>query len=146
MSFLSFFSTSGYVGFFGGGWIEKRGERSAGYGFTEMQFLCKPDLHGMTKSNVEWQNGGMAEWRNGGNGGRMAEWLNGRNGYLPTIFMVHANDNDDDNTDTFKSFIVLKYDWGNESSMKYFLMENQSKHAGIQSVVSNATKHQVQKK
>ncbi len=38
VSFLSFFSTSGYVGFFWGGWIEKRGECSAGYGFTEMQF------------------------------------------------------------------------------------------------------------
>ncbi len=38
----------------------------------------------------------------------MAELLNGGNGYLPTIFMVHAaNDNDDnDDTDTFKSFIV----------------------------------------
>ncbi len=57
----------------------------------------------------------MAEWRDGGNGrngGQMVEWLNGRNGYLPTIFMVHAdddnnNDDDDDDTDTFKSFIVL---------------------------------------
>jgi hypothetical protein len=39
-----------------------------------------------------------------------------------------------------------KIDWGNESSMNYFLMENQSKHAGIQSVVSNATKHQDLKK
>ena len=28
--------------FFWGGWIEKRGESSVGYGFTEMQFLCKP--------------------------------------------------------------------------------------------------------
>ncbi len=67
---------------------------------------------------AEWRNGGMVEmadgmadgmeeWRNGGNGGRMAEWLNGGNGYLPTIFMVHANDNDKDNTNTFKSFIVL---------------------------------------
>ncbi len=45
----------------------------------------------------------MAEWQNGRNGGRMAEWLNGGNGYLPTIFMVHANDDDDDDdTDTFK--------------------------------------------
>jgi hypothetical protein len=40
----------------------------------------------------------------------MAEWSNGGNGYLPTIFMVHVdNDDDDDNTDTFKSFIVLKH-------------------------------------
>jgi hypothetical protein len=46
----------------------------------------------------------MAEWRDGGNGGRMAEWSNGRNGYLPTIFMVHA----DNDTNTFKSFIIDK--------------------------------------
>jgi hypothetical protein len=59
---------------------------------------------------VKWRNGGggtvnwrtdrMVEWRNG----RMAEWLakywDGRNGYLPTTFMVHANDTDTD-TDTF---------------------------------------------
>jgi hypothetical protein len=39
----------------------------------------------------------------------MAEWLNGGNGYLPTIFMVHADNNDDDDdndTNTIKSFIV----------------------------------------
>jgi hypothetical protein len=42
--------------------------------------------------------------------------------------------------------LIVKTDLGNESSMKYFCMENQSKHAGIQSVVSNATKHQDQKK
>ncbi len=29
---------------------------------------------------------------------------------------------------------LKKIDWGNESSLKYFLMENQRKHAGIQSV------------
>jgi hypothetical protein len=40
--------------------------------------------------------------------------------------------------------LIEKTDWGNESSKKYFLMENQSKHAGIQSVVSNATNHQDQ--
>jgi hypothetical protein len=62
---------------------------------------------------MEWRNGGwnggMAEWRNGGNGGRMAEWLNGGNGYLPTIFMVHTNnDDDDDNTNTFKSYSIDK--------------------------------------
>ncbi len=56
---------------------------------------------------MEWRNGRMAEWRNGRNGGRMAEWSNGGNGYLPTIFMVHTDDADDDDTDTFKSFIVL---------------------------------------
>jgi hypothetical protein len=39
---------------------------------------------------AEWCNGGMAELRNGG----MVEW---RNGYIPTTFMVHA----DDDTDTF---------------------------------------------
>ncbi len=75
---------------------------------------------------AEWQNGGMAEWRNGmaeRNGGtewwnRMVEWQNKmaglqgtaewRKGYipnLPDIFTVHAaNDNDDDddnNEDTF---------------------------------------------
>jgi hypothetical protein len=37
--------------------------------------------------------------------------------------------------------IIEKTAWGNESSMDYFLMENQNEHAGIQSVVSNATKH-----
>jgi hypothetical protein len=57
---------------------------------------------------MEWRNGRMAELWNGGNGGQMAEWLNGGNGYLPTIFMVHADDDDDKDTDTFKSFIVLK--------------------------------------
>ena len=35
----------------------------------------------------------------------LAEWRDGRNRYLPTSFMVHADDDDDD-TDTFKSFIV----------------------------------------
>ncbi len=63
---------------------------------------------------MEWRNGGLVEWRNGGNGSRMAEWFNGRNGYLPTIFMVPANDDNDDNnnTDTFKSSIVLKSETG----------------------------------
>ncbi len=42
--------------------------------------------------------------------------------------------------------LIEKTDWGNESFMKYFLVENQSKHADIESVVSNATKHQHQKK
>ncbi len=37
--------------------------------------------------------------------------------------------------------IIEKTAWGNESFMNYFLMENQNKHAGIQSVMSNATKH-----
>ncbi len=37
--------------------------------------------------------------------------------------------------------IIEKTAWGNESSMNYFLMENQKERAGIQSVVSNATKH-----
>ncbi len=41
--------------------------------------------------------------------------------------------------------LIETTDWGNESSMKYFLMDR-SKHAGIQSVVSNATKHQDLKK
>ncbi len=63
------------------------------------------------------RNGGMVKQRNGGTAeGRMAEWQNGgililaewwdgRNCYLPTTFMVHADDDNDD-TDTFKSFIV----------------------------------------
>ncbi len=37
--------------------------------------------------------------------------------------------------------IIEKTAWGNESSLDYFLMENQNECAGIQSVVSNATKH-----
>jgi hypothetical protein len=36
---------------------------------------------------------------------------------------------------------IEKTAWGNESSLNYFLMENQNKCTGIQSVVSNATKH-----
>ncbi len=48
---------------------------------------------------AEWRmagmviNGGMAEWRNGGNGGtakRMAEWLNDGNGYIRTIYGTHT--------------------------------------------------------
>jgi hypothetical protein len=39
-----------------------------------------------TTNVAEWQK----EWSNGG----MVEW---RDGYLPTTFMVHANNNDDDN-------------------------------------------------
>ncbi len=55
---------------------------------------------------AEWQNGGMAEWQKGG----MAEWYFTTYLIYPAIFMVHTddNDNDDNNTDTFKSFIVLK--------------------------------------
>ena len=37
--------------------------------------------------------------------------------------------------------IIEKTAWENESSMNYFLMENQNECAGIQSVVSNAMKH-----
>jgi hypothetical protein len=37
--------------------------------------------------------------------------------------------------------IIEKTAWGNESSMNHFLMENQNECAGIQSMVSNATKH-----
>jgi hypothetical protein len=64
---------------------------------------------------AEWRNGGMAEWRNGRqNGGmvgmaeRQKEWQNGRMAEMATyvLFMVHTHDTDD-NTDTFKSFIVL---------------------------------------
>ncbi len=39
---------------------------------------------------VEWRNGGMViEWQNGGNdktAERMAEWQNGRSGYIRTIY------------------------------------------------------------
>ena len=57
---------------------------------------------------MERLNGRMAERRNGGTAELverliLAEWRDGRNRYLPTSFMVHA---DDDDTDTFKSFIV----------------------------------------
>jgi hypothetical protein len=83
---------------------------------------------------AEWRNGGIAEWQNGAEWrkggmtewGKMAGWWDGgiyhaiftyrtspaewRNGYipnLPDIFTVHADDNNN-NTDTFKLFIVLK--------------------------------------
>ncbi len=57
---------------------------------------------------VERLNGRMAEWWNGVIVERLilAEWRDGRNRYLPTAFMVHADDNT--NTDTFYSFIVYK--------------------------------------
>ena len=57
----------------------------------------------------EWQNGlqkylhgnsigttNVAEWQKEWSNGRMVEW---RDGYLPTTFMVHADDNDDDDND-----------------------------------------------
>ncbi len=45
---------------------------------------------------AEWQNGRMAEWQNG----RMAEWYFTTYLIYPAIFMVHANDADDnDNAD-----------------------------------------------
>jgi hypothetical protein len=59
---------------------------------------------------AEWQNGGMTEWRNGAMADRMVEWREWRNGrkngrmvewreYLPTYyFMVHADDDTDDDT------------------------------------------------
>ncbi len=37
--------------------------------------------------------------------------------------------------------VIEKTAQGNESSVNYFLMENQNKRAGIQSVVSNAMKY-----
>ncbi len=37
--------------------------------------------------------------------------------------------------------IIENTAWGNESSMNSFLVQNQNERAGIQSVVSNATKH-----
>jgi hypothetical protein len=69
---------------------------------------------------AEWQNGGnggngrnggtickntcvgiqlgpnVAKWQKERSNGRMVEWLDG---YLPTTFMVHADDNNDDNDD-----------------------------------------------
>ncbi len=47
----------------------------------------------------------MAEWQKGG----MAEWYFTTYLIYPAIFMVHAAtaNNDDDDTNTFKSFIVL---------------------------------------
>jgi hypothetical protein len=46
----------------------------------------------------------MVEWQNGNGGiGRMAETRNGYIPDLPDIFTEHA---DDDDPDTFKSFIV----------------------------------------
>ncbi len=51
-----------------------------------------------------WQNSRMAEWQKDG----MAEWYFTTYLIYPAIFMVHAEDDDDDDyTDTFKSFIVL---------------------------------------
>jgi hypothetical protein len=56
---------------------------------------------------VEWRSGRMAEWRNGGwrndgmADGRTAEW---RKGYIPNlsdILTVHADDNDDNDNNTF---------------------------------------------
>jgi hypothetical protein len=50
----------------------------------------------------------MAEWKNGGMAGlqrtvprRMAEWRDCKERYLPSTFMVHADTDDDDDTDTF---------------------------------------------
>jgi hypothetical protein len=92
----------------GGWWIEERGERSAGHRLTEMQILRKLASNTAYRNrlprNVEWQNGGIEEWQNG----RMAEWQKGGMAewyfttYLiyPAIFMVHADDADDDADDT----------------------------------------------
>jgi hypothetical protein len=48
---------------------------------------------------VEWQNGGMAEWQNG----RMEDWYFTTYLIYPDIFMVHADDADNnaDNTNGF---------------------------------------------
>jgi hypothetical protein len=67
---------------------------------------------------AEWQTGRTAEPQTGRmaerlNSGRMAEWWDckeqryGRNGYLPTLFMVHADTNDDD-TGTIYSYTIDK--------------------------------------
>jgi hypothetical protein len=62
---------------------------------------------GMAEQRQEWRpNGGMAEWRNGGMADRMAEWQkewqNGQMAGTATyvLFMVHADTNDDTDTDT----------------------------------------------
>ncbi len=54
---------------------------------------------------AEWQNGGMTEWQKSG----MVEWYFTTHLIYPAIFMVHAAATaaDDDDTDTFKSFLVL---------------------------------------
>ncbi len=52
---------------------------------------------------AEWQNGGMAGWQNGG----MAEWYFTTYLIYPAIFMVHTDDdaNDDaDNTNNTDGF------------------------------------------
>ena len=50
---------------------------------------------GMAEQRQEWRpNGGMAEWQK--------EWQNGRMAAIATyvLFMVHADTNDDTDTDT----------------------------------------------
>jgi hypothetical protein len=54
---------------------------------------------------VEWQNDGIAEWQKG----RMAEWYFTTYPIYPDIFMVHANDpdnnaNNTDDTDDTNGF------------------------------------------
>ncbi len=55
---------------------------------------------------AEWRNGGMAEWRTGRMVDGMAEWQkewqNGRMAGMATyvLFMVHADTDDDTDTDT----------------------------------------------
>jgi len=39
--------------------------------------------------------------------------------------------------------LIEKTNWGSEQSMKYFQMKSKTEHAGIRSVVSNATKQHV---
>ena len=68
------------------------------------QFIHRNSRNG---GMVKRRNGRMAERRNGVTAELverliLAEWRDGRNRYLPTSFMVHANED----TDTFKSFIV----------------------------------------
>ena len=57
---------------------------------------------------AEWWNGGMAEWRNGGMAGMAVwqkEWQNSRMTEMATyvLFMVHTDDEDNDNTLIFYS-------------------------------------------
>jgi hypothetical protein len=59
-----------------------------------------------------------------------------------TLSIIKTDDNYSAMAKAAKDHSIIENTaWGNESSMNYILMENQNKRAGIQSVVSNATKH-----
>jgi hypothetical protein len=59
-----------------------------------------------------------------------------------TLSIIKTDDNYSAMANTVEDRnIIEKPAWGKESSMNYFLLENQNKRTGIQSVVSNARKH-----